>query len=222
MRRRALPQPSSLTSLLDVLFILVFASLVAAARPRGGDAAPAAAPAAATTMSTMSTATPDAGVAAPDAAATPPAPPELDDAPALRAAALATLAAEAAGRPVIVARIAGDALVAVERDGARIELGVPLVEKVPEPDVAIAYLGDRSAELRVCRVVALRLGLPDLKDHLVVITPDRALGELTVALVAGLRRDAARCLTEQGGTAVVIDPAALEPPAPAPAQGDVP
>jgi hypothetical protein len=188
MRRRSL-RPPDLTSLFDVLFILVFVSLVnAGMNQQKVDEAEAAKP-----------------------RPTPPAPPVPLPPPsviALHDEALAELGA----RPVLIARVSIDGvLTAVEADGKRVAMDVPLIEHVADPDVAIAYLGDRSAELRVCRQAALHLGVPDLSPYLVIVTPEAALADLTVALVSGLRRDADRCLAEQHGVAVVVDPAGLVP-----------
>lgn len=201
--------------MLDVLFILVFAALVQlAARTESRDARDAAATAATAAPPAPAT-PPDAGV--PDATPPPPVP---ADRAALRDAALAALTRELEGRPAVIARIGADGtLSAVELDDHRIELGVPLLEQVPDPDVAVAYLGDRLSELRICRLLVLRTGLADLRGRLVVIAPDRPLDQLAVALVAGLRRDAERCQREQQGAAVVVDLAAAgttSSPAPSP------
>jgi hypothetical protein len=200
MRRRRGAQPESLTSLLDVLFILVFASLVQLAAAGEKEAAAPAAP------------VPDAGVAVAEGDAVDAGPPPPEGRVVLRERALSALARQLEARRAVVARIAPDGtLRALEHDGGTMALGVPLLERVPDPDIALAYLGDRSPELRVCRAIALRLGLRDLRDQLVVIAPDAPIGSLTVALVAGLRRDAARCLEEQQGVAVVVDATATAP-----------
>jgi hypothetical protein len=91
-----------------------------------------------------------------------------------------------------------------------------LLEHSPDPDVAVAYLGDRSAELRVCNIAALHLSVADLSGYLVIITPAVALADLQHALFDGLHRDLDRCLTEQHGLAALIDPAALAPAPPPP------
>lgn len=202
MRRRQIAQPSALITLVDVLFVLVFAALVQAAAAR--DKAAALEAAAAEDDAPAPLVAIDAGVAPPVVAA---------DLAVLRERALATLAADLEGRPAVVARVSKDGvLTALELADRRIELGVPLLERVPEPDIVVAYLGDRSADLRICRIAAVRLGVADLSEHLIVISPDVPLADLTVALVAGLRRDAERCLAEQRGAAVVVDPAALTLP----------
>jgi hypothetical protein len=89
-------------------------------------------------------------------------------------------------------------------------LDVPLLEHDPDPEVAMAYLGDRSAELRICRLVALHLQLDDLANHLVIIAPDARGADLPHALYTGLRRDVERCQLEQRGLAVVVEPDAIE------------
>jgi hypothetical protein len=194
-RRQGAPAPN-LTSLLDVLFILVFASLVHAASRAGGDDE-AAAP-------------PDDAPPAPEAPPPPPPPPELA---ALRDHALAELRADLAGRPSVVVRIAADGVVtALELADRRIPVGVPLLEPVADADVELVYRGDRTAALRVCSIAALRLAVADLDDFLIVITTERTRLQLPVALNDGLRRDAERCLVDQRGIAVVIDPAALGTP----------
>ena len=219
MRRRGAPSQASLTSLLDVLFILVFATLVHAAARRHQAAAPPATPAPA-----KAEPAPTPAPAAPvDAGAPAPAP----DYARLHAAALDALRADLGGRPALIAHVARDGrLVAVELADRRIALGVPLVARVADPDVQLAYLGDTSPALRVCAVVAQAIGAHDLAGDLVVITPDAPLADLTVALVAGLRRDARRCLPDQRAVAVVVDPAQLGGAAPdagaAPAPGGDP
>jgi hypothetical protein len=187
--RRHVRRPPDLTSLFDVLFIVVFAALIRAA-------------------------------AVEQAAAHPPAPPPGPSAPvtppaiaALRQRALADLGAELAARAALVVRIAGDGtIVALELDGRRIELDAPLLEHSPNPDIVLAYLGDRSAELRVCRIAALHLGSAKLSRYLVIFAPVLPLADLPHALFDGLHRDLDRCLTEQHGLAALVDPAALPPP----------
>jgi hypothetical protein len=187
--RRHVRRPPDLTSLFDVLFIVVFAALIRAA-------------------------------AVEQAAAHPPAPPPGPSAPvtppaiaALRQRALADLGAELAARAALVVRIAGDGTIeALELDGRRIALDAPLLEHSPNPDIVLAYLGDRSAELRVCRIAALHLGSAKLSRYLVIFAPVLPLADLPHALFDGLHRDLDRCLTEQHGLAALVDPAALPPP----------
>ena len=176
MRRRARRQPPpDLTSLFDVLFIVIFAALIRAAAVQQAVAAPEP----------------------PE-----PAPPPLDPA-SLRARAIVDLAA----RPTIVVRIsAAGTISALEADGKVTPLDVPLLEHSPDPDVALAYLGDRSGELRACRIAALHLGVADLARYLVIFAPAQRLADLPHALFDGLHRDVDRCLADQHGLAVIVDP----------------
>ncbi|HET7505489.1 MAG TPA: hypothetical protein VFK02_30925, partial [Kofleriaceae bacterium] len=136
------------------------------------------------------------------------------------------LNADLAARTPLVVRIAsrgpgrgangdtiGGRIEALEVGTRRIPLDAPLVEHNPDPDVVLAYLGDRSAELRVCRIAALHLAETSLARYLVIMAPDVPLGDLPEALYQGLHRDLDRCLTEQHGFATLVDPAALAAPA---------
>jgi hypothetical protein len=173
--------------LLDVLFVIVFATLV------------------------QSSARGEAEIAPTEVAATP-VPPPVAPAPAaelgaLRKAAVAATTRHMEGAPLVAVRVAPDGtLVDVEWAGEKRALGLPLLERVPDPDVAVAYLGDRAPALRLCGVVAHELRVADLTGHVVVISPAVALGELSVALVAGLRRDVVRCQHEQQAMAVIVEP----------------
>jgi len=182
MRRRARRQPPpDLTSLFDVLFIVIFAALIRAAAAQSAAARPAP--------------------------PVPPAPPVKLDPASLHARALADLDAELAARPAVVVRIsAAGTITALEQARGVTPLDVPLLEHSPDPDVAVAYLGDRSAELRVCKIVALHLGVPDLAKVLVIIAPAQRLADLQHALFDGLHRDLDRCITEQKGLAAIVDP----------------
>jgi hypothetical protein len=185
MRRRGF-RPADLTSLFDVLFILVFVSLVSAASQR------------------KATAEALASVPAPAPPRPAGPPPALAD---LQRLALTGLGE----RPMIVLRVSRDGVLRLIETAARtVPLDVPVLEVVADADVGLAYLGERSAELRVCRQAALHLGLADLSGQLVVVAPDAPLADLPVALVAGLRRDADRCVAEQRGVAVLVDPSDLE------------
>ncbi len=188
-RSRRNVRPPDLTSLFDVLFLFVFVALVNAgvARQQADEAIAKAAP----------------------APAPAPAPrPAPADFAGLHDRALASLAS----RIEVVARVSKDgALARIELPDRSITVGVPLVERVADPDVGVAYLGDRDAALHVCAIVAHALGAADLRDYLVIVAPDVPLADLTVALASGLRRDADRCLVEDRGVSVVIDPAALAP-----------
>lgn len=190
--RRHIRRPPDLTSLFDVLFIVVFAALIRAAAVEQAAAHPRGAP-------------------VPPAPVVPVTPPAVA---ALRQRALADLNSDLAGRTPLVVRITKDARIdALEVDGKRIAIDVPLLELSRDPDVAVTYLGDRGADLRVCKIAAVRLGAPELSRYLVIIAPALPLADLRHALFDGLHRDLDRCLTEQHGLAALIDPAALSPAA---------
>lgn len=191
--RRHAPRVADLTSLLDVLFILVFASLIRAAAVQDA-AARAAQPAPPTPV--------------------PRVPALPADVATLRTHALAALDQQLAARTPLVLRIsAAGTLDGLEVDGKRTALDVPLLEHSPNPDVGVSYLGDRSAELRLCQIAALHLGAADLARYLVIIAPARALADLPHALYDGLHRDLDRCFTDQHGLATVVDPTVLPPTA---------
>jgi hypothetical protein len=207
-RRRPVVQYAPLTSLLDVLFILVFASLIHSAALERKAAEAKTEPAA------------DA-VPEPEPDELLSLPPLFDpaiaaghEAKTLHRAALAQLLVGLEGRRPVVARVGRDgqlrALERVQESGERFvrELGLPLVERVADPDVASKYLGDRESGLRLCSLLRLQLGVPDLADTLIIVAPDAPLDELSVALTRGLQRDAERCLAEQRGVAVIVDPRA--------------
>jgi hypothetical protein len=175
--------PPDLTSLFDVLFIVIFVALIRAASADRA-AAQAAAP-----------------------SPKPPPPPVALPTEQLHAAALADLGKQLAARPYVVVRVSGaGALTALEVGDQVTKLATPLLEHSPDPDVALAYLGDRAAELRICRVVAVQLGVPDLARYLVILAPDQHLADLPHALYEGLRRDVDRCSAEQHALAVLVDP----------------
>ncbi len=205
-RRRELTRYSSLTSLLDVLFILLFAALIhAAASVETARGASSEAPG-------MDAPSRDAGVE-PELASRDAAPPSPTREQLYRQA-LAELAEAIEGRHVTFARISPrGVLVSLERDEpgeieemTRLDVGVPLLERVPDADRGVVYMGERIADLRICTVVRRHLGREDLEGELVIIVPEVPLAELGVALVRGLRRDQQRCMRDEGGVGVVVDP----------------
>jgi hypothetical protein len=182
--RRHVRVPPDLTSLFDVLFIVIFVALIRAAA---------------------------AQQAAAQAAAPPPKPPPAPVAPAapsvLRSQAIAQITANLEARPTVIARVTKEGKIrALEAGDKQVALDMPLLEHSPDPDVAIAYLGDRSADLRLCRLLSLHLAIPDLANHLVIVAPDVRSADLPHALYMGLRRDVERCTTDQKGLAVVVEP----------------
>ncbi|CAN5718726.1 hypothetical protein BH11MYX1_BH11MYX1_42970 [soil metagenome] len=173
--------PPDLTSLFDVLFIVIFAALIRAAAVEQAAATPAPAP------------TSVAAVQQPDGV--------------LHEQALAQIDAELAARPTVIARVSVDGkLTAVESGNKKLTLDVPLLEHSLDPDVALAYLGDRSVELRLCRQIALYLSSADLANYLVIIAPAARAADLPHALHTGLHRDVDRCQTDQHGLAVIVEP----------------
>lgn len=205
-RERPLVQYSTMTSFLDVLFLLVFAALIQSAalaeKARAAGATPKKPP--------------------PAAAVVPAGPGQASiDPERLRKVALAEILAGLESRQAVVARISADGrLRQLERrvDGAPVVTPVelPLVERVPDPDVNLIYLGERSPDLRLCSLVRLQLGAPDLASTIVIVALDLPLDQLSVALARGLKRDVDRCTGDQRGVAVLLDPRATGEPAPAP------
>ena len=182
--RRHQRLPPDLTSLFDVLFIVIFACLIRAA---GAEHAAAE-------------------VLAPPPPAPPkPAPPPLDPA-SLHARALGQLDRALAAKTAVVVRVAAaGTITALETPGKTTPLDVPLLEHEPDPDIEVAYLGDRSSALTVCGVVAVHLAA-DLSNDLVIVAPERALDDLPHALYEGLHRDLDRCLTDHHALAVIVEP----------------
>lgn len=213
MRVRARPA-SSMTSLVDVLFVVVFASLVSSVgmvRPTSEEDVPAA----------PSAAAPSAAAAAPSAAAIPsaapapsvstrPIPKPPPDAARLRERAIESLSRTLGARRAHFVRVSAEGQVtAIESEGAdgleRKSVTVPLLARVTDPDVVLEYLGDRSPELRICALMLRELGVDSLERELVIIAPDVPLTDLPLALARGLVADVARCSANQG-LAVLVSP----------------
>jgi hypothetical protein len=181
-RSRHVRRPPDLTSLFDVLFIVVFAVLIRGAAIQSEAANPRPLP------------------------GPPPVPQPPPDIAELKDKAIAQIDKSLADRRAVVARVSSaGSLVGIEVDDRKVVVDIPLLEQVRDPDVLVAYLGDRSADLRLCKQIALRLGVDDLVPYLVIVAPDRPLADLPHALYEGLRRDADRCLSEQRGIAAVVD-----------------
>ncbi|MGN6110652.1 MAG: hypothetical protein ACTHU0_36455 [Kofleriaceae bacterium] len=188
--KRHVRRPPDLTSLFDVLFIVVFVALIRAA-------------AAQQAVAQATKPVPEPAPAPRPAAPVPSIPPA--EFAVLRDQALAKLTTDLATRSPIVVRIsATNTLEAIELAGARTALDLPLLEHSPDPDVGVAYLGERSAELRVCRIAALHARVADLASYLVIVAPARPIADLPHALVAGLKNDLVRCASEQRGTATIV------------------
>lgn len=162
MTRRARRQPPpDLTSLFDVLFIVIFAALIrAAAAQHEAEAKPV-----------------------------PPPPPKPLDPASLQARA----GTQVAQRPTVIVRVGAD--------GRTTEPVIDsLLEPSQDPDVALSYRGD------ICGLVHAHDPTLDLARSLVIIAPAVHLADLPHALYEGLRRDVDRCLQDQHGLAVIVEP----------------
>lgn len=213
MRRRRV-QYSELTSLLDVLFIVVFAALVQASglvaqARRTPDKLPSAKATKAPPARPV-TSPPDGGVDSDAAVARKVTVREDTETLRRRAAASVVAASTRSGRVVRIAITAAGRITSltVESGGKTRALPVdlPLLERVPDPNVGVAYLGHKSAAQRVCTAVRRALGWRTLQDALVIFQPTLPLSKLQVALVEGLRADQNRCYPEERGLAVIVDP----------------
>jgi hypothetical protein len=183
--RRHLRRPPDLTSLFDVLFIIVFAALIRAAAVERA-AAPLPAP------------------------PRPPAPAVSPPVAALRQRALADLDAALAARTPLVVRLTRDGTIdALEVDGKHIPVVVPLLEPSADPAIRVAYASDRSVERQVCRIVARQLGAADLARYLVIVAPAAERNDLPEALLEGLEHDLGSCV-EQHGIATLVYPTMLQ------------
>lgn len=226
MRRRRHKRASELTSLIDVLFILLFASLVQARNSMQRDEP-------ADTL-VVDAGLPDAGPDAgpPDAGPADAGPvdagdaaPGPDDGGVVRATSphrararrlAATVASAVQGGDVFVVEVAA-AGYATEierwRDGARLDRQVVqhrLVDVPPNHSSEYpAYLGENRPWQRLCSVVlgSLPQPQPDLSGAVVFIIVDVPLEDLPLGLRDGLVEDAGRCRLDTGGIAILLDPA---------------
>lgn len=211
--RRAVRAPD-MTSLFDVLFILVFVSLVnVGVNHTAAEEAEAKAKAAESALASAQAAAPSA-------------------APSVSASASASVAPSSAPPPIdlsarsatILVRIESDGtdgvLRAIERDGNVVDVNEPLLVKLDNPDAAYEYRGDRSRDLRICAIVASKLGLAELSHFIVVITTPKSIGDTNLILGAGIERDRVRCADEQKGFAVLAPGSAA--PGSAKTPGDSP
>jgi hypothetical protein len=186
-----------MTSLLDVLFIVLFAALVHAAGlvAKARDEPPPKA------------AVPACPVAKPEVR--PPVVPPSRDVQLLKRRAADALVARSAQAGLIQAEVAAAGRITrlrVEVGTERRDLVVdlPLVERVPDPDVALEYLGLRTLARRVCTTIRRALGRTDLGGALVLLQPERDLELLPVALVEGMRQDLLHCYPDENGLAVLL------------------
>lgn len=200
IQRRPRVRYTELTSLLDVLFIVLFAALLHAAQLVRLAQEPE--PSLATR--------PEDPRLGPAREPSHPHQTVSEDPAELRREAARSLVAQSARAGLVQARVSAQGRILhlhVEKDGQVRDLAVdiPLVERVPDPDVGLAYLGRRIPDMRACAAIRRALGLKDLGGALVMLRPDRPLSELAVALVEGLREDQLHCYPEEKGLAVIID-----------------
>jgi hypothetical protein len=159
-RTRRRQPPPDLTSLFDVLFIVIFACLIRAAGAQH----------------------------AAEAAKRPPPPKPMD--PASLQARAGTQIAE---RPNVIVRVGADGKVTEP-------VIASLLEPSEDPDIALSYTGD------ICGLVHAHDPTVDLTRSLVIIAPAKRLADLPHALYDGLHRDVDRCLQDQHGLAVIVEP----------------
>jgi hypothetical protein len=225
MRRRRRKRASELTSLIDVLFILLFASLVQARNSMEREEPAVVADAGVPDAGSPDAGPPDAGppdAGPPDAA--PDAAPGPGDGGVLRATnphrertrRLSTQVASAVqGADVFVVEVAV-AGYATEigrwRDGAllgRQAVQQRLADVRPGHSSEYpVYVGDDQPWQRLCSLVLAGLSQPqpDLGGAVVFIIVDVPLDDLPLWLRDGLRADAARCRSDTGATAILLDP----------------
>lgn len=185
-----------MTSLFDVLFILVFVSIINAALSRQD----------VEDLKAAVASQPTASASASASALTAPLPPSAQ---ALQARAVADLDA----RPAIVARVTDKSILrSLEAGQKQVKLDVPLTEQVADEGLLVGYVGDRSSSLRICALAQLHLGITDLSPYLVIITSDVPFSDLPQTLVNGMQRDAYRCVEEQRATGILVDPSKVAPP----------
>lgn len=196
--RRRLPPPTSLTSLLDVLFILIFAALIHTASTDASASAPhAVMPDAALPI--------DAGL---DASGN-----LFEDRSQLREMALEQINQEIESRPQILIKVSGSAgnyLVELERSA---EEWTPLaiLESVEDPEIGLAYAGDRDARRGLCAQIAATVGPEALEGAIVIVSAALEPEKLPVALARGLAGESKTCAREFGGMLVTLSPKDIEP-----------
>lgn len=222
MKRRHVPKYSSLTSLLDVLFILMFASLAQAAalvkraqeQPPTDKRSPAdSAHSKAGTQDAGAGTAPDAGVSDGGVAA----PSVAVDAGAMAGTpkqkfydqAIAVLMKSVQQRRAVYVNVSKQGVLkSLEYlDGIypkHVELGTPLTRRVADKDFEWVYNGDSDKRAQICTIVREQLATDTLEHELIIITPAVPLDELTNVLKEGMRRDQRRC--GHNAIAVVVAP----------------
>jgi hypothetical protein len=210
-RRRARPRIPELTSLLDVLFILVFAALIqarsAAEPPDEAIAIPVAPPSGPVDAGVPAPALPDAGPGDADRRAR-----------EVIARTAGPFLRSIQGRPTVLVGVSGAGhIVSITPQTARgvpqpaQEIRINLLRESEDPDVKVAYRGMLEKDHRICEIVRRELGVADLGRALILIATDEPLAKLRFGLVRGLENDAATCQDDAGGFGVLLDPEAARP-----------
>ncbi len=182
---------SQLTSLVDVLFILLFASLVQQRR-----AAMAANPPAEPVPEPAPTI--DAG----------PPEPEED----LHAEARGVAEQLETDTVILVAVDRTGTIASIEHRGTAVAVDVPLLRATADERV-VAYAAVERPDQRLCKLVAHAVA-EDLAGALILISTEQNLRDMPYALVRGLRADAARCVDDAGAYALLVRPTDIPPRAP--------
>jgi hypothetical protein len=182
-----------MTSLLDVLFILVFAALTYAVQARN-----------AAGKATQTTPRPSQSLSPLEPSPTP----EVLEARRKHQRAIDTLLSQV--RSLSPVHVGVSATGVIERIGDGDEVNgsvteIPLVAPAADPNVRLIYLGNAQPARRVCNVVAAQLPGRTLANTLVIIELSGPVTELPVALVNGLRQDQERCAREHAATAVLLE-----------------
>lgn len=220
MRRRRRKRSSELTSLIDVLFILLFASLVQARQtieqePADSLVVDAGVPDAGPPDAGAPDAMPDAGP--PDARSGDAGTSLAADTHRERARRVsAGMASAVQGTEAFVVEVTATGYVvevARWRDGARTDrkfmqhrlVDVPPNHSSENP----VYLAANQPWQRLCSLVLASLPepQPDLGGAVVFIAVDAPLGDLSLALWEGLKDDAGLCRQDANGIAILLDPA---------------
>ncbi|MFO0616255.1 MAG: hypothetical protein U0414_26915 [Polyangiaceae bacterium] len=205
-RQRRAIRPPDMTSLFDVLFILVFVSLVnVGVNHTETEEAEAKAKSAADALASASAALASASAAL---SARPSAAPSVSAPPATTSPPVDLSSREA----TLIVRIDKDGVLqTIERADQVVVVRQPLLEPDEDPDRVVRYRGIRSPELRICAIVASKLGLPDLSRFVVAITTEATHKELVEALNKGIETDQKLCADEQKGFALVANAPAAPP-----------
>jgi hypothetical protein len=222
-RRRRRNRAAELTPLIDVLFILLFASLLQARTVVERDATPAGIVAQdAGPDASVDAAMQDAGADArvQDASAYDAADASVDAGPSEHLVQSREIAARLASavenRDVFVVEVDGEGHVTamarwqqgeeVRRDRVRYRLVRPVLPG--ESDQELVYLGSADAAARVCPLVreSFDRAADDQDPFLVLVLLEVPLVELPLALYRGLTADMRACFADAAGVGILLQP----------------